>query len=67
MAKKEIEILDPPVEVEAQEPSPPEIPQVEEPKDYRVTQWAGKPNYECLSCSYATLDEKKIRAHVAGH
>jgi rubrerythrin len=34
---------------------------------YTVGEWAGKPNYECTECSYATLDESLIRQHVIKH
>lgn len=33
-------------------------------RGYRITQWNGRPNYEALDGSMATLDEAQIRAHV---
>lgn len=34
---------------------------------YTTSTWAGKPNYECTVCPYATLDEALIRQHVIKH
>lgn len=32
---------------------------------YKVTKWAGKDNYVCDSCPFATLNEFEIKKHVA--
>ena len=34
---------------------------------YTTTMWAGKPNYECKVCPYATLDVDLIKQHVTKH
>lgn len=32
---------------------------------YRVGQWSGLPNYECLFCPFATLNEQEAIEHFA--
>jgi len=34
------------------------------PNSYRVTDWAGHPNYECNKCGFADLDKFKLYAHL---
>ena len=34
---------------------------------YTTTMWAGRLNYECKACPYATLDEDLIKQHVTKH
>ena len=36
-------------------------------RGYRITQWAGHPNYECLDCPFKHLDESKVIRHRAIH
>lgn len=31
---------------------------------WRITDWCGRPNYECNACPFATLDGGRIVAHV---
>ena len=53
----------------------PEDPEPEASRDtdedrargYRITQWAGHPNYECLDCPFKHLDESKVIRHRAIH
>lgn len=33
-------------------------------KRYRKTKWAGKDNYECTECAFATLDRGRMVIHV---
>ena len=59
---------------DAAEPIPAE-PESEAPTDtdedrargYRITSWAGHPNYECLDCPFKYLDESKVIRHTATH
>lgn len=34
------------------------------PNSYRVTDWAGHPNYECNKCKFASLDKFKLYSHL---
>ena len=34
------------------------------PDSYRVTDWAGHPNYECNKCQFASLDKFKLYSHL---
>ena len=36
-------------------------------RGYRITSWAGHPNYECLDCPFKHLDEARVIRHVATH
>ncbi len=36
-------------------------------RGYRITSWAGHPNYECLDCPFKHLDESKVIRHRAIH
>lgn len=46
-------------------PPEPDTP-AESAEPYTVGTWAGRPNYECRFCRYATLDLEAIHRHVAG-
>ena len=50
-------------------PSPPEPSGTEEDKarGYRITQWAGYDNFECLYCPFKHLDVDKVVRHTAQH
>ena len=54
----------------APEPSTPAEPSADDEdraRGYRITSWAGHPNYECLDCPFKYLDEAKVIRHVATH
>ena len=55
----------------APEPSTPAEPSEDDEdraRGYRITSWAGHPNYECLDCPFKYLDEAKVIRHrVAQH
>lgn len=34
---------------------------------YTIGTWAGRPNYLCAACPFATLEEAEIRDHVLSH
>ena len=55
----------------APEPSTPAEPASEDDEDrargYRITSWAGHPNYECLDCPFKYLDESNVIRHTATH
>ena len=54
----------------APEPSTPVEPSADDEdraRGYRITSWAGHPNYECLDCPFKYLDEAKVIRHVATH
>lgn len=34
---------------------------------YSVGTWAGRPNYVCAACPFATLQEEEIQGHVRRH
>lgn len=36
-------------------------------KYYKITDWKGYPNYECLHCAFSTLDKPTINQHVDVH
>ena len=36
-------------------------------RGYRITSWAGHPNYECLDCPFKHLDESNVIRHTATH
>lgn len=36
-------------------------------RGYRIGKWAGLPNYECLTCPFASTEEMAIDLHVAEH
>jgi len=36
-------------------------------KQYEKGKWNGIPNYQCLQCRFATLDEDLIIKHVKSH
>ena len=36
-------------------------------RGYRITSWAGHPNYECLDCPFKYLDESNVIRHTATH
>ena len=50
-------------------PAPPEPSGTEEDKarGYRITQWAGYDNFECLYCPFKHLDVDKVVRHTAQH
>lgn len=32
---------------------------------FRISSWAGMPNYECKICPFATLDKAQMQEHLA--
>ena len=53
---------------DAVEPSQPATTVSDEERGYRITEWAGHTNYECLDCPLKDLDESKVIRHrVAQH
>ena len=52
---------------EPKEPEAPADPEEDRERGYRITSWAGHPNYECVHCPFKHLDESKVIRHQATH
>ena len=48
-------------------PAEPSADDEDRARGYRITSWAGHPNYECLDCPFKNLDESKVIRHTATH
>ena len=64
------EITEPQDSDDAAEPIPAEPASADDDDEdrargYRITQWAGHPNYECLDCPFKYLDEARVIRHRA--
>ena len=49
------------------EPEPPADTDEDRERGYRITSWAGHPNYECLCGKFPSLNEAKVIQHQATH
>ena len=45
------------------EPEPPPATDEDRERGYRITSWAGHPNYECVDCPFKHLDESRVIRH----
>jgi len=34
------------------------------PENIRVSTWAGRPNYQCVRCPFASLDREAVVLHI---
>ena len=52
-------------ESEPEESAEPEPAASDEDRErgYRITSWAGHPNFECVDCPFKNLDESKVIRH----